>query len=191
MPPLSEIAGGLYGAWRLARLDPAGLKYFNTTVDGFWRSFFAAILVAPLVIALFYVRYSDGDLFASPLRIAAIETVAYVMAWVAFPVVMVGLSRTLDRENRYITYIVAYNWASVWQNLVFLPIAILIEIGMITGSFAGTLSLVLMVVVLSYTWVVTRYALDVTGGVAAMLVAVDLVLSFAVNFAADVMLRLS
>ena len=42
-----EVTAALYGSWRLARLDPGGMAYFNRTVEGFWNSFFAAVIVAP------------------------------------------------------------------------------------------------------------------------------------------------
>ena len=47
IPSTTEIAYAFYGAWRLAHLDASGLKYFDTSLDGFWKSFFAAVLVAP------------------------------------------------------------------------------------------------------------------------------------------------
>ena len=47
IPSPLEIAYGIYGAWRLARLDVTGMEVFDRTVAGFWKSFFAAVLVAP------------------------------------------------------------------------------------------------------------------------------------------------
>ena len=48
MPDRQEVASSLYGAWRLACLDESGMGYFNISVEGFWRSFFAAVLLAPV-----------------------------------------------------------------------------------------------------------------------------------------------
>ena len=47
MPDHEEVLHSLYGAYRLAFLDRSGMSHFNLSVDGFWRSFFAAVLVAP------------------------------------------------------------------------------------------------------------------------------------------------
>ena len=47
MPDRAEVLRSLYGAYRLAFLDQSGMAHFNLSVDGFWRSFFAAVLVAP------------------------------------------------------------------------------------------------------------------------------------------------
>ena len=42
MISLREVFTALYGAYRLARLDAGGLKYFDITDQGFWRSFFCS-----------------------------------------------------------------------------------------------------------------------------------------------------
>ena len=44
IPTTREIVFGLYGAWRLAHLDRGGLGYFDASVEGFWKSFFAAAM---------------------------------------------------------------------------------------------------------------------------------------------------
>ncbi len=43
-----EAIVSLYGAWRLARLDRRGFEVFDQTPAGAIRSFFAAVLVAPM-----------------------------------------------------------------------------------------------------------------------------------------------
>ena len=48
MPSLQEITASIYGAWRLALLDRSGMNWFNHSIEGFWRSFFVALLIAPL-----------------------------------------------------------------------------------------------------------------------------------------------
>ena len=47
MPDRQEVLSALYGAYRLAWFDVSGMTFLNLTVEGFWRSFFAAVLVAP------------------------------------------------------------------------------------------------------------------------------------------------
>ena len=166
------------------------MRYFNDSVDGFWRSFYAAALVAPLVIAMLAVQYSHVALAAPAWRIVSIETVKYVMLWVAFPMVMVGLARALKRTEAYIRYIVAYNWATVWQNVVFVPVLMVLETGLVAGHAADLVRYGAMAAVLAYIWVVTRIALGVGSGMAALLVGVDLALSYAINVIGAVLIRL-
>src|SRR5262245_7482637 len=63
MLTLAEIGPAIFGTWRLAHFDPDGLRYFDRSIRGFWRSFRVAVLVAPLwfaPIALAPVHLSDG-----------------------------------------------------------------------------------------------------------------------------------
>ena len=60
IPSVTEIAYALYGAWRLARLDSGGMGYFDRSIAGFWKSFFAALLVAPGHILLLVIEFDKA-----------------------------------------------------------------------------------------------------------------------------------
>ena len=183
-----EAAYSLYGAYRLARLDAGGLAYFDCSLGGFWRSFYAAAFIAPFFTLLLALRYADGTMAASPLRYAAIESIAYVIAWVAFPVVMLTVVQMLDREKRLVSYIVAYNWAAVLQNALYLPILIMGITGVLAVNVANGLVWLALVLILIYTWFITKTALEVSAAAAAGVVALDLVLSIFTTSVADSML---
>ena len=94
MPPAHDIAAALYGAYRLARYDVSGHKYFDVSNAGFWRSFFAAVLIAPFYFVLLNLQFAEfSDVPA--IRFFALESIAYVIAWV-----------DLDEGPRMITNIV-------------------------------------------------------------------------------------
>ena len=181
MAPLSEIIRSLYGTLRLARGDTGGMAFFNATEQGFWRSFTAAILIAPLFAMLLMVRYSVNDSTVPLLRFSAVETIAYVVSWVAFPLLLFHLTDILGIGQRYIRYIVAYNWASVIQNLLYLPFALLVEAHLLEGAGSSFIGFLLLGLVLFYTWFVTRTALEISNLLAAGLVTIDLVLSIFIN----------
>ena len=183
-----EAATSLYGAYRLARFDTRGMTYFETSLAGFWRSFYAAVIVAPVFAVLLVMRYAAGGGAVDGVRFAAVEAIAYVIAWVAFPLVMVTLARRLDREERYLGYIVAYNWASVLQNGLYLPLVMLGVAGVIPAETAGPLSLITLSLILVYWWFIAKVALDVGAGTAVALVALDLVLSVFIDIVASSML---
>ena len=44
----AEIERSLTGAWRLFLGKPDAMRQFDSSVDGFWRSFRAIVLIAPL-----------------------------------------------------------------------------------------------------------------------------------------------
>ena len=181
MPSLNELARALYGAYRLARFDANGMQFFDASLSGFWKSFFAAVLVAPLYFFLLLQRFQIGGGGESMARFLAIEAIAYVIAWVLFPLVMVTVSRTLDCQERYLGYIVAYNWASVLQNALYLPLAILIQAGAIAPDAGAFAVMVLLTAILMYTWFVTRTALAIAGPTAAGIVFLDFVIGIVVN----------
>ena len=183
-----EAATSLYGAYRLARFDARGMTYFETSLAGFWRSFYAAVIVAPVFAVLMVMRYAAGGGAVDGARFAAVEAIAYVIAWVAFPLVMVTLARRLDREERYLGYIVAYNWASVLQNGLYLPLVMLGMAGVIPAETVGPLSLIVLSLILVYGWFIAKVALDVGAGTAVALVALDLVLSVFIDIVASSML---
>ena len=182
-----EAVLSLYGAWRLARLDVGGMAFFDTSLGGFWRSFYAALFVAPLYAALLVLNYAEDTAAALP-RYASVEAIAYVINWFAFPLVMVVMSRVLEREERYLGYIVAYNWAAVLQSFFLMPFVMLEVSGALPDGLAGGLVMVVLSAVLLYTWFVTRTALAIGTAVAVGVVVVDLILSlFIESFAASML----
>jgi hypothetical protein len=188
VPGVNEILRALYGAYRLARFDTGGMAFFNVTPGGFWKSFFAAVIVLPLYLLLLAVRLRYGVADTTPSRFLAIELIAYVIGWVIYPLVMATVTRLIDREPRYIGYVVAYNWASVWQNLFYLPIAILSVAGPLAGNAGSSLAVAALVVVLVYAWFVARTALAIPGLFAVPLVGLDVVLGLLLNGFADSLL---
>ena len=188
MPTAGETLRALYGAYRLARLDAGGMAYFDASIGGFWRSFFAAVVVAPFYALLIEMRYRTGVVEAAAARFAAVEIIAYVIAWVAFPLAMVSVARVLEREERYLGYIVAYNWAAVLQNALYLPIAMIGVAGGVGAGSANAAGLVALFLILGYSWFVARTALAVAAGTAAAVVALDLVLGVVINSVAESML---
>ncbi|MEQ8193940.1 MAG: hypothetical protein RIB59_05585 [Rhodospirillales bacterium] len=184
-----DVIAGLYGAFRLARLDRGGARYFDKTVDGFWRSFFAAAIVLPLYVILLALRFGEPGLTNSLFRYLSIEMIAYVTAWVAFPLAALPLSRVFDKEGNYIGFIVAYNWASVLQNAIYLPIAMIVVTNLIPMPYANFISFVALGFIMVYTWFIARVMLDVSAGAAAAMVGMDLILSILIRTFAEGMMR--
>ncbi len=188
MPKAGEIVNALYGAYRLALRDPGGMKFFDTSINGFWRSFFAAVLIAPLYLALLSMRYRVGLTDAPLFRLIIVETSAYVIAWVAFPLAMITLCRIMKRDGSYLGFIVAYNWAAVLQNGVYLPLSFLAIAGAIPAPAGDMISLAVLIAILFYTWFIARTALDITAAQAVGVVALDSGLGILINGVAESMI---
>ena len=173
---VSYISVGLSGAVRLVKLDSQGFDYFGDTAADFWRSFLAAALVAPLFLLYLVIRYAETDTDGSfPVYIAA-QVLAYVIAWLAFPLVMLHLAPVLQREDKVIRYLVAYNWLSAIQNGVYLPVVMLGITGTFAQGLSNFLAMVALMWVLGLTLFVTHKALEVPLGTAGGVVVMDLLL---------------
>lgn len=183
-----EAVYSLFGAYRLAFLDRAGMQYFERTPAGALRSFYAAAFVLPGYILLVLIRLWDR-LGAVPLpRLVAVEGISYVVSWTGYALLMYHVARFLDRETRYVDFLCAYNWSSVIQMAVYLPAVLLAEAVLLPPGVGDVLVLVVTVAVLAYQWFIARTALDLSGGMAVSVVLIDVILSMFITGIADGML---
>jgi hypothetical protein len=181
----AELRLALAGSLRLARGDRGGLDCFDRSLDGFWRSFRAAVIVYPLYLLLLTMRVSIAQWqTAGGYSIVAIETIGYVISWVAFPLVMLSVTRWLGRSHRFFDFMVPYNWCQVPQSVLFVLIGLESESGMLGAPAARAIELAGAIAVLVYEWFIARVALDVTRSAAVLVVLVDLALGALINRAA-------
>jgi len=185
MPDGREVAASVYGAWRLLRLDTGGLNFFDASVEGFWKSFYAAAIVAPGYIILVAIHLAEAEPAAGPLRIVLVQSIAYVISWVAFPLLIYYLCEAIGRQNRFLLYIVAFNWAKVIQMGIYLPITALTGTDVLPQQVAGLINFGVTLLILAYEWYITRHALEVSGFGAVGIVALDLMLSVLITVVAD------
>ena len=180
MPSLAHLAAyisvGLSGAVRLVRLDTQALAYFGDTAADFWRSFLAAAAVAPLFLLYLVIRFFESETGGSFPTYLFAQMLAYAIAWLAFPLVMLYAAPVLQKEDRMVRYLVAYNWLSLIQNGVYLPVVMLGITDTLAQGLSNFLALIALIWVLGMTLFVTRKALEVPFGMAAVIVVTDLLL---------------
>ncbi len=165
------------------------MAYFDTSTRGFWQSFSAAWIVAPFFLLLHLIRFQMGGVQEPFLRYFSIEIIFYVIGWVLFPLVMYYLLQALEKEDRFFHFVVAYNWAQAIQNLVYLPVAILFVLDIFTGPIAQFINLGLLGLVFLYTWFVTKTSVDISGGIAAAIVGLDVGIWILLNITVETVLR--
>jgi hypothetical protein len=185
IPDQEEVFRSIYGAYRLARLDRSGMGHFNLSVEGFWRSFFAAVLVAPGYALLVMQDLLGRPEEVSPAWALVIETLGYAIGWAAFPLVAIVVTQLLGLSRNYAAMIIAANWAAVIQIGLFV---VAVGLGFVLPSLAGFTVTLATVAILSYQWFVFRTALGTTSGIAIALVLLDLLLNSAVSLTADSLL---
>ena len=172
-----EVQLALAGCLRLARGDRGGLACFDRSLDGFWRSFRAAVISYPLYLMLLAMRVSVAEWQQSGgWRIVTVETIGYVVAWVAFPLLMLNVVRWIGRAHRFFDFMVPYNWCQVPQSALFVLVGLVSAGGVLSTQASEAMDLAAAIATLLYEWFIARVALDTTGLVAIFVVLLDLVL---------------
>jgi hypothetical protein len=178
----TEVQTAVVGALRLAIGDRRGLGLFDTSIDGFWRSFRAAVICYPLYLLLVGLRVAAAQWEASGVApILIVETIAYVITWVAFPLLILPVARQLRRDDRFLLFMVAYNWSQIPQTVVVVLVVLDGATGLLPPSEASFAGLLAIIATLVYEWYIARVALAVTGAQAALVVIIDLLLNTAMG----------
>ena len=183
-----ETVYSIFGAYRLAMLDKTGLSYLDRSPEGAIRSFNAALIVLPAYAVLVVLRLWDVLPDVSLLRFITVEGLAYVISWSAFPLVMFYISGLLDRSERYFDFLSAYNWSSVIQMGLYLPVVAIADSGLMPEGVGEGLVLAVTMLVLMYQWFIARTTLDINGGSAAGVVLLDMILAVFITGVSDGML---
>jgi hypothetical protein len=175
------VLGSIEAAWMLLLRQPDALERFDTSFEGFWKSFFAVVLSAPLYIYQSTVgrvaleetmREAERPLPAVDVPVG-VELVAFLAAWFAFPIVMIGIVRLFQIGERYVPYIVVYNWGTLLLYLLMLAPTALYAVGIGGAPLYTVLSLVVLAVSAYFLVYAARIALLVPFGAAISLVVLD------------------
>ena len=181
MISFAELKRSIFGAWLLARFDQSGLLFFENSLGAFWRSYWAALLAVPLYITLIIIRASDSMYAVGPLGAITIHTSNYIIGWFALPFVMLYVCRIIDKEDQFLKYFIAYNWATLLQVTLIFVIAILAKFGAFPPILSGFLTFIAIMGVLVYQGFIARVALIVPNAGAFGVVALDLMISLLVE----------
>jgi hypothetical protein len=186
-----EIVRSLTGAFEIFLDRPDAMRHFTLSVAGFWRSFGAIALVAPVYAlsalaerqvalndAVHAARFDDG-LFSLD------KILALGIDWITLPLLLALIAGRIGIGRTYPAFIIARNWGSVVATVPFGIVGILFVFGVIDAEAADILSLAMLFVVLRYNYLIARRALEVAIGFAVVLVVADFALSMLIAAAVD------
>ncbi len=172
-----ETEAALRGVRGILGLDPDALDAFDGTARGLARSFRAAVLVLPLYLPVVLTDAANSGALAAPVRWTVTEAAAYVMGWVAYPLIVLHLARFLEcDDNRLFRYLVPYNWFRGAVVAAYAPVALLAAAGVLPAAGAAFLGLLVTAAVLMYKGWLARHGLAVPLPTAILLVAMDFLL---------------
>lgn len=188
MAPFAEIVRALFGVWRLVHLDRRAFAFFDLTVEGAFRSFTAALIVAPFVAVLAALRFEGAAGGVSPGRYVLIEVIAYVISWTLYPLIAERLTRAAGCRARYPAYLCVYNWAMVLQNTLVISVALLDALQILPANLLALLGLAALALTAVLLWFIARVALGVPPLTAIGFVVLDILISILVNGTADALM---
>ena len=172
-----EISRSVFGAWLLARFNASGLTLFENTLEGFWRSFWAAAIILPAYAILITIRNSGATIGVGAGTAFFVHSVAYVIGWMAFPFVMYYVAQMFNRSQWYFRYIAAYNWSVVLQLTLMLVVSLAGASGMVPVAVVGAATVIVVIFILVYQGFIAHVALQATLPGAAGIVFLDFCLS--------------
>lgn len=175
-----EFATVIAGLNAVLRFRADAFGFFDSSLAGFWKSFWAAAIAAPVWLLL-VTRHMTEAQAAAPVTFLAAHLVAYAIGWLAFPLLMVRVSVFLDRWPRYFHYMVAYNWFQLCQSLIWLPLVLVSDNAAPGGGMVTVLWLVTNGLLFAYGWFIARRGLGVDGASAAALVLIDFLLGMLID----------
>ncbi len=182
MPDRQEIVSSLYGAFRLARFDETGMGYFNVSVEGFWRSFFAAVLLAPFYLIAIWPEIVPAEGGFS-IWAAVVHLVTYAAGWLLFPLVAFFATDILHLGHRFTALVVAVNWSSV---LIFGAFTLAVAIAAaLQGPLIDLAIVCLTAGLIVYHWFVIKTALATTAAIAAAFLLFNFVLGGMLHLTAE------
>jgi len=190
---LAYVGHALATALRVARFDKGAMAEFDQSFEGFFRSFVGILLCAPLYFLVLIAerRLSvdlatrNPDLSAAGLpppdaAYYAVEAGTYLIEWLAFPLVMVGVVRLIGAGARYVPYIVAYNWSGCLVLTATTVPYILYLTGLISLTGVILLYYPVAIFTLVYRWRIARDGLQTSPTTATGIVILDFLLSLLV-----------
>lgn len=180
-----DTALALYGSYRLLRLDPGGMSFFDRSRQGFWLSFYGPALVWPVYMA---VELLTRDPFSDPMAghmatgdFIILRGSTYILAVLVFALVMAYLARALHKQDNYVQFIVIYNWASVIQAAIFFPAVSLGWLLFPENDLSRLVETVLLLVCIGYAWYVIRTSLTDNGWLALVVLVIEVMLHASVE----------
>jgi hypothetical protein len=176
-----EIVAAVRGSLRLLADDPRGMAAFDLSFTGFWRSFGVLLLMSPAALISILADRSFAESTASTPVLVLVGILSYLVGWIAFPLVMLGLARPLGLSDRYVPLMVVRNWTTILGTLPYAAVTLLWLVGALPRGIMFPAIATAFGFELFLAFRATRIAAAVPPPVAAGLVVLDLLLTLLVD----------
>ncbi len=186
MGPFANLPANLSGAWDVMTGRTEGLRKLDLTIDGFWASFGAVVLILPVaLIALASERVAlqvtGGDVAALTGGYVVLRLIAVIVDWLAFPAILALLSRPMGIAARFVPYIVARNWAAVLVAAMFAVPHLFHALGVLPTGMLPFALLLLFGIAVWFSYVIVRTAMQVPPVLAIPIVVLEILSGFLIE----------
>lgn len=197
-------ASQLAGVWRMAWNRDGWRDMLDRSVDGVFRSFWAAMFAAPFsLLSYFLLRRAIErlpDLPETPLSQApllyglGVETIGYLANWGAALVALILFARALGASARISEIVIGFNWLHVFSAAIQSTPLIAFEL---TGlrQFAGVIGVAAGVLVFALVWGVIRRGVGApvaqSIGIVVFLMLLNLLVSLLIEETAALVLQIA
>jgi len=178
-----EVNRSFRGTLDLLHSRTEGLKSFDMSERGFWRSFAAIWLTLPAyVVSLAFERLRLGLLqpdrsLLDSVWIDLVVALGHLASFVALPLAMIWVARCFNLTRTYVPFVIVTNWITAMGLLVLSVPAMLLLIGWATPALAGIFSLAFAVIIVRMQWFATKATLGLSGLPAVGVVLLGIVLN--------------
>jgi hypothetical protein len=171
-----EVQRSLRGALDLLNRRVEGLRFFEMSERGFWRSFAAIWITLPAYVTSLAVERmhlgilgSDQPLFGN-LALDLAVALAHIASFVALPLAMIWIARAFRMTDRYVPFVIVTNWISAAGLLVLSAPSLLLLVGFAPPALSMLFTIAFGAVVLHLQWFATKATLGVSNGAALAIV---------------------
>jgi hypothetical protein len=178
-----EVNRSFRGTLDLLNSRVEGLKAFDMSEHGFWRSFASIWLTLPAyIVSLAFERLRLGLIqpdrtLLDSFWIDLVVAFGHVAGFVALPVAMIFITRRFRLTHRYVPFVIVTNWITVLGLLVLSVPAMLLLLGWATPSLASLFGISFSIIILRLQWFATKATLGLSGPAAFAVVLLGLLLN--------------
>ncbi|WP_243374262.1 hypothetical protein [Microvirga solisilvae] len=178
-----EVNRSFKGTLDLLHSRTEGLKSFDMSERGFWRSFAAIWLTLPAyIVSLAFERLRLGILLPDrslldSVWIDVVVALGHLASFVALPLAMIWIARRFGLAKAYVPFVIVTNWITAMGLLILSVPAMLLLIGWATPSLASIFSLAFAVIIVRMQWFATKATLGLSSLAALGIVLLGIVLN--------------
>ncbi|WP_208998606.1 hypothetical protein [Roseibium aestuarii] len=189
-----EIREAVKGSWLLFCNRPEGIRHFDVSLPGFWRSFLVLGLLLPFFVvsgqAQWQLMIAESELPVEALPLGTFwltRSAGLIVEWLTLPLLLAALAGWIGIGRTYVPFIIVRNWSALLISLPYAVASLAYLLGIIPSGFLVLVTLSIIPVMLWFQFRIARHVAQVSVSVAIGLVILDTALSLVIG---EVMARL-